>query len=82
MCEDYEIKGNILSETLKHYGKIIRRSIFKMNPLLRLLKIRARGKDVQNIQAILLAEVNTFKRLTKSQQIHIAIKILKVTNQW
>jgi hypothetical protein len=68
--------------TLKYWGKKIVRSILRSSPLIQLIRIKARKGKIVDIQAVLTAEINTFRRLTKDQKIHIAIKILKVTNQW
>lgn len=73
---------NNFDDLLRRYSKKIMRSIFKVNPIIRMIKIQHRKRNISDIQAILTAEINTFRRLTKDQKIHIAIKILKVTNQW
>lgn len=67
---------------LTHYAKVIRRNIFKINPILRMVQLKIRRRNLQDIQAILKAEINVFKRLPLKQQQHIAIKILKVIDKW
>ncbi len=69
-------------ETLKYWRKKIARSIFKINPIIRLIIIRARKRKISDIQAVLKAEINSFKQLSNATKLHIAIKILKVTDQW
>ena len=79
MCEDSE---ELFSETLKLWRKTIARSIIKVNPIIRWITIRARKRKISDIQAVLKAEINSFKRLSNATKLHIAIKILKVTDQW
>lgn len=75
--------GNIdLSPIINRYRKKMIRSLFAINPFIRLVRIRARKKNIYNIKAILTAEINSFKLLSEDQKVHIAIKILKVTDQW
>lgn len=73
---------NLFVATLKTYRKKLVRSIFKINPLFYMLRWQTRRENVGDIQAVLTAELNSFKLLDKDKKIHIAIKILKVTNQW
>ena len=77
-----EDREDILGVTLKYWRKKIVRSIFKINPIIRLIMIRARKRKISDIQAVLKAEINSFKRLSNATKLHIAIKILKVTDQW
>lgn len=80
MSEDKFSELNTIA--LKYWSKKIQRSIFKMNPFFKLIQVRARKRKIIDIQAILTAEINSFRKLTKDKKVHIAIKILKVTNQW
>jgi len=77
-----EDREDILGVTLKYWRKKIVRSIFKINPIIRLIMIKARKRKISDIQAVLKAEINSFKRLSNATKLHIAIKILKVTDQW
>ena len=70
------------SETFRSYCKTISRSIMRTHPMVRMLMMASRKKYIISVQAILKAEINTFKRIGKKRQNHIAIKILKVMDRW